>query len=74
MNKKLEALPTEAFGLLANGSSGRWDIAVDELLGGDEPDCLRTRRWVMQHPKSIERIMAAKLRREICYESNGCKV
>lgn len=28
--------PTDGWGLLANGSSGRWDIAVDEALDRDE--------------------------------------
>src|SRR5262249_37920709 len=28
-------LPTERLGLLANGSSRRWDVAVDESLDGD---------------------------------------
>jgi hypothetical protein len=35
MNQKSNPL-TEGMGLLANGSSGRWDIAVDESLDRDE--------------------------------------
>jgi len=31
MHKKLEP-PVEAFGLVANGTAGRWDISVDESL------------------------------------------
>jgi hypothetical protein len=41
MNKKLEP-PVEAFGLLANGSSGHWDISVDESLGN------REREWSLE--------------------------
>jgi hypothetical protein len=40
MNKRLE--PVDALGLLANGSSGRWDISVDESLNG------REREWSLE--------------------------
>src|SRR5262245_65663041 len=32
--------PTKTFGLVANGSSGRWDVEVDEAPGGGE--------WVLE--------------------------
>jgi hypothetical protein len=37
MDDKVDALTEgQGLGLLANGSSGRWDIAVDESLDGNE--------------------------------------
>jgi hypothetical protein len=35
------AIPDENLGLLANGSSGRWDVSIDEAISGTE-------RWFAQ--------------------------
>jgi hypothetical protein len=35
------AIPDENLGLLANGSSGRWDVSIDETISG-------TQRWFAQ--------------------------
>ena len=35
------AIPDENFGLMANGSSGRWDVSIDETISGTE-------RWFAQ--------------------------
>jgi hypothetical protein len=35
------AIPDENLGLLANGSSGRWDVSIDETVSGKE-------RWFAQ--------------------------